>query len=85
MSVDPNSELVRFNEFLLRQIEQKVPLTPEEALDLWREENPMSQEIAHDRMAVRAALRDADEGDIGVSLEELDRAIRMKLGMSSDE
>ena len=82
MSIDPSAELARFQQFIADHLHQGEALSPEEALDLWRAENPIADEFQDTVQALREALADMDE-DIGVPLEEFDRAFRGRRGLSS--
>jgi hypothetical protein len=78
MAIDPAAELARFQEFLAAHVKQGDSLSPEEALDLWRLQNPDPNEFADNVAAVREALADIDAGDQGVPFEEFDREFRRR-------
>jgi len=78
--VDP--ELSRFRDFIVEKLTSGDELlTPEEALDLWRLENPVSEEFAETVAALRQSLADVQGGDRGITLEEFDRMFREKHGL----
>lgn len=81
MSIDPNAELVRFGQFIAAHVARGQTLSPEEALDLWRLENPNDQGFEDSAQAITQALADMDAGDEGVSIEEFDRAFRQRHGL----
>lgn len=85
MSIDPSFELVLFQQFIAKHVEMGNALSPEEALDLWRAENPRSDAFADDVLALRAALADVDAGNFGVPLEEFEREFRRQHGLASNE
>ena len=82
MSIDPSAELARFQQFIADHLHQGDALSPEEALDLWRAENPISDDFQDTVHALRESLADM-EHDTGVPLEEFDRAFRKRRGLSS--
>ena len=73
-------ELRSFHAFLTQKIEEDgtEPLSPEEALDLWRIENPGSEEREETIKAVREALEDMRAGDSGKPAAEVLAQIRRK-------
>ncbi|MBX9789299.1 MAG: hypothetical protein K2Y37_10320 [Pirellulales bacterium] len=83
MAVDPTTDLERFRDYLSGCLSQGNGLSPEEALDLWRSDNPSGECISDDVEAVRQALADMDAGDKGVPLEEFDREFRKRHGLPS--
>ena len=71
MAIDPTSELVRFQHFLGEKLKTGHDLSPEEALDLWRERNPSANEIedtvtAPSRSFGRHAARGCGPDAVGV-------------------
>jgi hypothetical protein len=83
MSINTNSELARFNQFVSEKIGGgNTDLSPEEALDLWRTENPSDEELAETVRALAEALREMHAGDAGLSLEDFDRNFRERNGLS---
>jgi hypothetical protein len=85
MSIDPKLELAQFKHFIVQHVESGNAISPEEALDLWRLQNPRSEEFANDVLALRAAIADLEAGDIGVPLDEFDREFRRQHGLSPSE
>jgi hypothetical protein len=82
MSVHVDSELARFSRFLSEKISAgKSDLSPEEALDLWRSENPADEERVETVRALVEALREMRGGDAGLSLEDFDRKFRERNGL----
>ena len=57
----------------------------EQLLDQWRLLNPTPEEHADNVAAVKAALRDMQNGDRGIPLEEHIRHLREKHRISADE
>jgi hypothetical protein len=85
MSLDPNIELAQFQQFIANQVATGSTISPEEALDLWRQENPLESTFEDDVLALRAALADLDAGDRGIPLAEFEEEIRRRYGLVSDE
>jgi hypothetical protein len=64
MSVDLDPELARFNRFVAERIGAgNGDMSPEEALDLWRAENPAEDERAETVRALSEALEELQAGD----------------------
>lgn len=55
-------------------------ISPEEALDEWRDLHPSEKE-GEDFLAIRETLEDVAKGDRGISLEEFDRKFRKRHGI----
>jgi hypothetical protein len=51
-------------------------MTPEEALDEWRRQNPSVEAEEEDAAAIQEALDDLANGDRGMPFEEFDRQFR---------
>lgn len=83
MSIDPNAELARFQQFINDHLGKGETFSPEEALDLWRAENPEEGAEDEELEALREAINEMEAGDRGVSLEEFDKEIRRRHGLSS--
>lgn len=83
MSIDPATELARFQEFITNHLTQGAALSPEEALDLWRADNPSPAEYSETVQAIRQAISDMDAGDHGAPLDEFDREFRKRHGLPS--
>jgi hypothetical protein len=81
MSIEPAGELAAFQHFIRQRLEAGGSLSPEEALDLWRIENPLPAEQAETVAALREALAQLDAGDLGTPLDEFDRAFRREHGL----
>jgi hypothetical protein len=81
MSIDPAAELIRFQQFICEHLKNGGNPSPEEALDLWRAENPRTEDFDDTVQALREALDDMDAGDTGVTLDEFDRAFRKRHGL----
>ena len=79
MSID--AELVRSQEFIAQCVQGGRGMSPEEAVDLWRAQNPRADERAENLAAIRQALADLDAGETGVSLEEFDHDFRHRHGL----
>ncbi|MBI4606151.1 MAG: hypothetical protein HY721_29645 [Planctomycetes bacterium] len=76
------AELIRFHRFISDRLGQGAgDLSPEEALDLWRAENPSPDEHAEAVAALREAIADMKAGDSGQPLEEFDREFRERRGL----
>jgi hypothetical protein len=82
MSVNVDRELARFNRFVSEKIgDGNGDMSPEEALDLWRSENPADEERTETVRALREALEELQAGDPGVALEDFDREFRERNGL----
>ena len=78
-------DIESFHRFAEKKLEDgEDGLTMEEFLDLWRLENPAAQHVADDVLAVKAALRDLENGDRGVTFEEHIRETRTKFDIPAD-
>lgn len=76
------SELRDFHAFVGAQLAaSRDQLTPEEIVELWRDQHPSEPEVAATLAAVHAALADMAAGDTGISLAEHDRQFRAKHGL----
>jgi len=82
MSAVTYSELERFHAFVGEKLSNGgTDLTPEQALDLWRIENPTSDEHAENVAAIREAITDMEAGDHGRPYKEVLDEIRGRLGL----
>lgn len=78
MATHDAAELARFQQFIARHLERGDTFSPEEALDLWRAENPHPNDVAD----TVEALSEMEAGDVGVPLAEFDRAFRRRHDLS---
>jgi hypothetical protein len=79
MSIEIQSELANFFDFISRLLQAaRNDLSPEEALDMWREENPNIEQQAEDREAIQEALDELAAGEQGLTIEEFDREFRRR-------
>jgi hypothetical protein len=76
MSCDSDGELASFLRFLGEKLAQKVDMSPEEALDIWRTNHPLAED--DDVAAVNEALAEMEAGDTGVPFAEFDRQSRAR-------
>jgi hypothetical protein len=77
MTLSGQGELIRFLEFARGLIAAgKTDLSPEQALDLWREPSPCPDDPQSTIAAVREALADMEAGDEGVPAEDFLREYR---------
>ncbi|HVC98054.1 MAG TPA: hypothetical protein VND64_30570 [Pirellulales bacterium] len=84
MSPDAANELVSFHRFIAEHVGRgETDLSPEEALDLWRAQNPSATEFEDTVAALREALNDMEAGDKGTPLESFDRDFRNRRGIPS--
>ncbi len=78
-------ELTSFNQFVAQQIAtSSEDVTFSEILDLWRIQNPTADEFDQNVAAVKAAIRDMEDGDRGVPLEDHLREMRKKHSLPLD-
>lgn len=81
MSGSIDSDLSSFHRFISEHLSVcGGDLSPEEALDLWRMQQPDDDAIA----AVQEALQDMEEGDEGIPLDQFDRDFRQRHGLKAD-
>jgi hypothetical protein len=75
MSSRSQNELASFHQFISQLLgSNQAELSPEEALGLWREQNPSPDDLE----AVRQSLQDFERGDRGITVEEFDREFRRR-------
>lgn len=80
MKADTHSELERFQAFVVEKLTNgSSDLTPEQVLDLWRIENPTTDEHAANVDAIREAVADMEAGDHGRPYKEVLDEIRERL------
>jgi hypothetical protein len=73
------SELQAFHEFVAVQLANGgSSLTPEECVDLWRQQNPSEEELHAGAAAINEALEDLERGDLGVPFSEFMADLRAK-------
>lgn len=78
-------DLHQFNEFakvVIARVGSKVTL--DEIWDQWRLENPTSDELRENVLAVNAAIRDMEQGDLGISATEHVQQLRTKFNLPSN-
>jgi hypothetical protein len=81
MSASSMTELEAFHHFVGAQLQQcKLALTPEDALDLFRQQQMTDAELGCSVAAVERALAQADRGE-GVGLDEAVQQLREKHGL----
>jgi hypothetical protein len=82
MSSSIENELASFHQFIGRQLNSnESQLSPEEVLDLWREQHPSEEEDPETIEALREALADFNAGDRGVTAEDFEREFRQRHGL----
>jgi hypothetical protein len=75
-------DLVSFNEFIGQRLKQgDDKLSPEEALDIWRSEHPLSEDFEDTVAALREALEEMDAGVPGIPAEQFFREFRERHGL----
>lgn len=85
MSTDLQTELHEFYEFVGELLRVGSVMSPEEVLDAWRKDSPDDQRHVDNVKALKAAVRDMQNGDSGVPFEEFDRDFRQTHDMPLDE
>jgi hypothetical protein len=79
MQSTSTSELHAFHAFIQEKLANGgAQLSPEEALDAWRELHPEPEDEEDDVAAIQAALDDVANGDRGMPFDEFDREFRKK-------
>ena len=77
-----NEELREFHRFVGEKLANGgAHLSPEEALDEWREEHPEQVEFEDDTEAIQAAIDDMENGDKGRPFDEVMEELRTKYGL----
>jgi hypothetical protein len=77
-----SNELAQFHRFVADKLAKgEASLSPEAAVDQWREMHPASDDLAEDVAAVKEALADMAAGDVGISLDTFDQEFRAKYGL----
>ena len=85
MQNTPDTDLASFHRFISIRLEVGDPaLTPEEALDLWRSENPSRAEFAETTAALQEVIRELESGDTGRPLDDFDRDFRESRGICAE-
>ncbi len=83
MATQFEGELARFYDFIGQRLNnQDITLSPEEALDHWRAQQPPAAELAATAEALREALVDMDAGDSGKPFDEFIREFRQSRSAS---
>jgi hypothetical protein len=79
MPTKTNDELREFHRFLTDKLTTNgTELSPEEALDQWRQLHPCSNTMENDIAAIKDALDDIAKGEQGMSFDEFDREFRAR-------
>ena len=82
MSIDVSVELRDFHLYLGEKLAAgEVAVSPEEALDQWRLIHRSEQDFADDVVAVREALDDMANGDVGKESADFDQEFRRRHGL----
>jgi len=76
MSTDLRAELESFHRFVGQRLSEGKIVSPEEALELWLDENPVDDDFKESVAAIQEALDEMDAGVPGIPLEEFDRRFR---------
>jgi hypothetical protein len=77
------TELDRFRDFLEERIAARDLLTPEQAVELWRNETPPGDGLS-DLEAVRAAVEDLRNGDRGRPFEEVVAELQARIDAAGE-
>jgi hypothetical protein len=84
MSSNIDNELASFHHFVAVKLsENNADLSPEEALELWREEHPHAEVIDDATEALKATFAAIAAGDNGMPFEEFEREFRKKHGLDA--
>ena len=77
MATSLSNELKEFHQFVSEKLAKgEGNLSPEAAVDQWRELHPCPESFDEDVAAVREAIADMASGDTGMPLDEFDREFR---------
>lgn len=77
------SEIAAFHDFALEQLRIESPNSLESLVDAWRILHPAPLENAENIAAIRAALRDMEDGDIGRPANHVVRELRLELASTT--
>jgi hypothetical protein len=78
-------ELDRFHRFAEEKLSNgNGDLTLEDLVEMWSFENPSPERQREDLLAVKAALRDVDNGDRGIPVDEMIQKMRDKYGLPEE-
>jgi len=80
-TIDTTSELYQFHQFLGRKLASGEQLTPEDVVDLWREEHPTPEELEATVAAVLKAQDAMNAGESGVPAREFLARFRAEHGI----
>jgi len=79
------SELEQFHRFAAEKLAAGTePDSLQDLLDLWYSENPDPRVMQDDILAVKAALRDLDNGDRGIPYEEFMHELRTRYALDEN-
>ena len=79
MATSLSNELAEFHRFVAEKLAKgEAGLSPEAAVDQWRELHPDAEDLADGVAAVKEALASIAAGDRGVPFDEFDREFRTK-------
>lgn len=77
-------ELRGFHQFIAEKLGSgATPLSPEEVLDLWREDHPIPEDLEESVAAVREALADMAAGDTGRPVDDVLADLRARHGLEN--
>jgi hypothetical protein len=86
MARNLSSELQQFYSFLGERLANGgARISPEEALDEWRAENPSKEMLDESIAAIKKALEDMEAGDTGRPAEEVVADLRRKYHLASEQ
>jgi hypothetical protein len=79
MTQSLSDELQEFHRFVAEKLAKgERNLSPEAAVDQWRELHPTPESLDEDVAAVREALADMADGDTGIPFDEFAREFRAR-------
>jgi len=85
MSID-ESEFFQFSQFVTGKLQSGgAELTPEECLELWRLQHPTSVQYIQNVQTIQAAIDEWENGNPGISADELHSRLRSKYSSSHAE
>ena len=85
MATGTRDELSQFHDFVSQKLAGDADrLSPEEALDLWRAENPAADDFSNNVASLKEALTDMEAGDHGMLLEQFDNKFRQRHSIPPD-
>lgn len=80
------NQIDSFHDFATQQVSNGgAGLSIEQLFDLWHEQQPSAEELTESVAAVKAALKDMEDGDTGRPVEDVIAELRNEAGITTAE